>query len=163
MDVDQEAIWREVKSQLALSQVKSKTGDLHAIYSHWVYILFMFTAKFRPRPNQIGMLAFLNKNIWYADFFINEATLNKAYDGLIRSYAVEVLARTRKAEKKHAVKEAEREHADDVLSALRLAKLKEYKYGENGGQGTYFLNSKRAVGTALMEDSKCLYASVCSK
>ena len=160
MAVDQDSVWKEVKSQLAQAQVKSGTADVHSLYSHWIYILFMFTARFRPIPGQIGLLSFMDKFTWYADFFINESTLQKAYDGLIKSYAVEALAR---AARESSAKEAEQEHAEDVLAALRLAKLKEYSFPGSTVKGTYFINSKRAVGTALMDGDLALYSTACSK
>ena len=125
---------------------------VHDIYASHEKMLAEYLAGLEPHPGQAGVAVFINGRFSCLDLFNQPATLEKLWDKLIQSYALEAL------EFAGRDTEAPKPELAPVLQAVREAEIREYP---SVGKGTDIrLRGRGIVGAALVDNDDLLHLSV---
>lgn len=148
----QDAIWDEIDRKQSAFDVASPTSAVDDIYESYQDRLEEYVAGLRLQPGQAGVAAFINGRFSCLDLFGQPATLQKLWDKLLRSYALEALELKGRGTAKRKPK------LEPVLQALREAEIREYP---SVGKGTDIrLRGRGIVGAALVDEGSLLHLSV---
>ena len=149
---DQGALWQEVDRKQFAMGVACQTDAVHDIYESYHDKLQEYVAGLQPQPGQAGVAVFINGRVSCLDLFGQPATLQKIWDKLLRSYALEALEFKGRGTSKR------KPEAEPVLRAIREAEIREYP---SVGQGTDIrLRGRGIVGAALVDEGSLLHLSV---
>ena len=151
-EADQGAIWEEIDRKQCAFDVASPTGAVHDIYESYEKNLEEYVAGLEPEPEQAGVAVFISGRFSCLDLFSHPAALEKLWDRLLRSYALEALEFKGRRTAKH------KPELGPVLQAIREAEIREYP---SVGKGTDLrLRGRGIVGAALVDEGKLLHLSV---
>ncbi|MEW6574018.1 MAG: DUF6569 family protein [Bacillota bacterium] len=149
---DQGAIWDEIDRKQFVMDVACPTGAVHDIYKGYQDRLEEYVAGLQPQPGQAGVAVFINGRFSCLDLFNQPATLQKIWDKLLRSYALEAL------EFKGRGTSRRKPELEPVLRTIREAEIREYP---SVGKGTDIrLRGRGIVGAALVDEGNLLHLSV---
>ncbi|MEW6770285.1 MAG: DUF6569 family protein [Bacillota bacterium] len=149
---DQGALWQEVDRKQVAMGVACPTDAVHDIYESYHDKLQEYVAGLQPQPEQAGVAVFINGRFSCLDLFNQPATLQKLWDKLLRSYALEALELKGRGTAKR------KPELEPVLQAIREAEIREYP---SVGQGTDIrLRGRGIVGAALVDEGNLLHLSV---
>ena len=149
---DQGALWREIDRIQVAMDVTCPTDAVHDIYESYHDKLQEYVAGLQPQSEQTGVAVFVNGRFSCLDLFSQPATLEKLWDKLLRSYALEVLELKGRGISKR------KPEVEPVLRAIREAEIREYL---SVGKGTDIrLRGRGIVGAALVDEGSLLHLSV---
>ncbi|MEW6448802.1 MAG: DUF6569 family protein [Bacillota bacterium] len=148
---DQDAVWQEVNRKQFAMGVACPTAAVHDIYESYEKQLGEYLTGLQPQPGQAGVAAFINGRFSCLDLFSQPATLQKLWDKLLRSYALEALELKGRGTAKR------KPELEPVLQALREAEIRGYP---SVGKGTDIrLRGRGIVGAALVDEGSLLHLS----
>jgi hypothetical protein len=149
---DQGALWQEVDRKQVAMGVTCQTDAVHDIYKGYQDRLQEYVAGLQPQPEQAGVAVFINGRFSCLDLFGQPATLQKIWDKILRSYALEALEFKGRGTSKR------KPEVEPVLRAIREAEIREYP---SVGKGTDIrLRGRGIVGAALVDEGSLLHLSV---
>jgi len=149
---DQGAIWDEIDRKQVVMDVACPTGAVRDIYESYRDRLQAYVAGLQPQTEQVGVAVFINGRFSCLDLFSHPATLQKIWDKLLRSYAMEALEFKGRGTGKRKLQ------LEPILQAIREAEIQEYP---SVGQGTDLrLRGRGIVGAALVDNDTLLHLSV---
>lgn len=115
-NADQFAIWDEVERKQREMRVESSTYAVNDIYKSYEETLGKYCGVFQHGVSQVGVAVFINGKFACLDALDNPASLQKLYQKLVESYALDALEVTGR-EKKKVGKGALQELLDRLLAA----------------------------------------------
>ena len=90
-NADQSAIWEEIESSSRNLGTESPTGAMHETYSSREDELRDLVDSFEYLPGQVGIAVYINNRFSCLDLFDKSRTLEKLWNRLLKSYALEAL------------------------------------------------------------------------
>lgn len=158
--IDQKTVWEHIVRQFGFSGASTKTLDLHDLYEFWDAPLKIFSQRFTFTRNQVGLIAFLDKDTWFLDVFLNRDLLFRNFKKIVRSHAFDALIRLEREIKTPSHKMPDFETARDVFSRIRTVQAHPFKVGN---KTNLFFSAGKFNGTAAIDGDKLIHLSACSR
>ncbi|HOC94081.1 MAG TPA: hypothetical protein PKH33_17160 [bacterium] len=157
---NQKDVWEHIVRLFGESGAASRALDLHDLYEHWDSPIRSFCARFSAFHNQTGLIAFLDKDIWFADIFANRDMFLKYFRGVVRGHCFDALLRLERGHNVPPSKSPGPDSARDALKRIKLARSTSFEIASASG---IFLSSPRILGCALTNSTSILHLSACSR
>jgi hypothetical protein len=158
--IDQKTVWEHIVRQFGFSGASTKTLDLHDLYEFWDAPLQVFSQRFTFTRSQVGLIAFLDKDTWFIDVFLNRDLLFRNFKKLVRSHAFDALIRLEREIKTPPHKMPTYEIARDVFSRIKTAQAHPFKVGTNTN---LFFSTGKYNGMAAIDGDRLIHLSACSR
>lgn len=152
---DQGEVWNNVSIMSSAVDVQSKTDNLDDIYQGRKKTIEEYANKFTLKSNAVGIVVAVRngKESYSADIFDRSKTMEKNFNKLIKSYALEAIAlHSGKEYKWGACTEK------DMSSFLQGIEKAEFQAQNSVSLGTdYSITSKGLKGTALVYEGRTIH------
>lgn len=120
-DSRQHEVWEEIDRKHARMGSSSETSAMHDVFSQYERELDDFVAGIKPRDGQVGIAVYINGAFNCLDIFSHPEVLERLWNKLLKSYAMETLELRREGNKKFQLQSFEPLRVD-----LREAQLQSY-------------------------------------
>jgi hypothetical protein len=148
---DQHAVWKEIERKQAAMGSRSDTSAMHEIYVNYEEEMQKYMEGLKPQEGQIGVMVFTNGSFNCLDILGHPASLEKVWNKLLRSYAMEAVEARKGKPGKTEITPTE------VLNNIARSKAEFYK---SPGDGTDFrIQNNQYIGAGLIDREQVLHFS----
>lgn len=152
-DAGQGEVWAEVAESLACAGAGSPTGALAAAYDQRKPDLDRFKRQLEIPSEAVGVAVFHGKRFQGLDLFDRHGTLERFWDTLVDSYAIDWLGEP--LDPQESASSDPSPEAQTVREMLNLAAAGEWESFKSPGLGQdYRLSDARLVGSALVYEDR---------
>lgn len=151
-DASQGEVWSEVTRKISSHRSTSSTASLHDVYTQTEDNLKGYLDGLKP-PESEGILVAINGQIVGGDLFDHSETMQKLWQKLIRSYALDAL-------EKKAQQVIEDEH-DSAIKFIELAQTATQEVYDAIGLGKDIrLTGEQVTGSSLLWNEHSIHTSL---
>ncbi|MFA6448427.1 MAG: DUF6569 family protein [bacterium] len=160
--VDQKKVWEHIVRQFGFSGASTKTLDLHDLYEFWDSAMQLFPPRFPVKRQQVGLIAFQDRDNWFLDLFADRGILYKYVRKIVRGHAFDTLIRIERELIVPASKKPTLDDARSALKSIKLAPAHKFRVGGASAGENMFFATGRLQGAAVLSDDALIHLAACS-
>ncbi len=149
--VNQHKVWNLIVNYLKKGKIKSSTLDINDLFIHYKGEIEDFCNCILIQKNQVGCITAVNNEIICTELFGDKNIFRKMYSLLLKSYAIEAILNPTE----NFTCKLDIQKAQNFIKILKTCKIIKYKL--NNECDIFFIQSPKAQGISLSNESKVIY------